>query len=59
MTALERNLRHLGWAPRLAFAVFVAAGAVLVLQQWLYHSEYRHYLARERACRECPRPQPE
>lgn len=57
MSPIDRTLHRLGWIPLLAFVVFVAAGAVLVLQQWLYYSEYQHYLDRERACRECPRHQ--
>jgi hypothetical protein len=54
MIADDRALRRLDWTPRLALAVFIAASAVMVLQQWLYHHEHRRYLDRERACQECP-----
>jgi hypothetical protein len=56
MTAVEQHLRRLDRAPLLALALFLAASAVLALQQWLYHSEYQHYLTRERICKECSRP---
>jgi hypothetical protein len=59
MIADDRALRRLDWAPRLALAVFIAAGAVMVLQQWLYQNEHRRHLDRERACRECPAKAPE